>query len=277
MDRPKYVSDAIETSPDGLHVGRYGPFRLHCAYQPIYRYDRGRLVAAAFEGLVRPDRDGQPVAPDAMFENIDSCDRLFIECMCRALHLRNYRNASPADLDLFINVDPSIYESIEVVEREFEFMFSILDKYGLSPGRLVCEIVEKEALDMPSLLRLCAKFRARGARVAIDDFGSGSSSFIRYRELQADVVKVDGAIFRGLSADRGGRQLLGDLMRCFRQDGATLLIEGIETTEQLRVGFEMGATLFQGFGLARPHRLPNAFPDVAALDLQPRRTELAMP
>ena len=259
MERPRYVSDAISVSPSGLHTGSYGPFTLHAAYQPIFACGPPGLSLAAFEGLVRPALGERFVAPGALFAETDRGDRLFVECMCRALHLRNYQLASPARLNLFINVNPAIYESVEVIEREFDFMFSILHRYGLEGSRLVCELVEEEALSNPVLARLCARFRAGGARIAIDDFGTGKSGVERYRALQPELVKVDGEMFRGMAGSAGGRRMLASLARTFLADGTTILVEGIETAEQQRVAADIGATLMQGFGLAPPKLLPHDF------------------
>jgi EAL domain-containing protein (putative c-di-GMP-specific phosphodiesterase class I) len=259
MQRPKYVSDAIETSPEGLHVGRYGAFTLYAAYQPIFRVTGDALHLHAYEGLIRPRLDGTPVPPRQLFDTVDDGDQLFVECMCRALHLRNYLNGIPNGCDLFINVNPAIYESIEVIEREFEFMFSILEKYGLSPDRLVCELVEEDALSNEVLARLCAKFRARGCRIALDDFGSGHSSMARFRELKPEVVKVDGTMFRDLARTAGGRGLLKSIARTFHGEATQILVEGIEEQCHLDLAIEIGASFVQGYGLAMPHVLPHDF------------------
>jgi EAL domain-containing protein (putative c-di-GMP-specific phosphodiesterase class I) len=266
MQRPKYVSDAIETSPDGLHVGRYGPYALYSAYQPIFRADSHRLALSGFEGLIRPRVDGIQVPPRQLFDEVDAADRLFVECLCRALHLRNYLNAAPYGRDLFINVNPAIYESVKVIEREFEFMFSILDKYGLSADRLVCELVEEEALSDEVLVRLCAKFRAHGCRIALDDFGTGSSGMGRFRVLAPEVVKVDGTMFRDLARTGGGRGMLKAMARTFHGEATQILVEGIEEQHHLDLALELGASFVQGYGLALPRILPYDFHATAGLN-----------
>jgi EAL domain-containing protein (putative c-di-GMP-specific phosphodiesterase class I) len=185
--------------------------------------------------------------------------------MCRALHLRNYRNAGRTPHDLFINVNPAIYESVEVIEREFSFMFSILEQYGLNPHRLVCELVEEEELSTDALVRICGLFRARGARIAMDDFGTGSSGPERYAALRPEVVKIDGMMFRHLATESAGRAILRTLARSLTEQGTELLVEGIETRRQLEVAMGIGATLVQGYGLAAPQLLPYRFaeqPDI---------------
>lgn len=265
MDRPQYVSDAIETTKAGLHIGAYGAYRLLSAYQPIYALGDRDLVLAGYEGLVRPFGDGAPVAPLDFFATVESGDRLFAECMCRALHLRNFRQADPAGGKLFINVNPAIYQSVDVVEREFRFMFSILERYGLTPQHLVCEVLETEALDDHTLARLCGLLRDAGCAIAIDDFGTGKSGMARYRDLSPDLVKLDGGMFRAMAADTARRKLLRKMVRTFVDDGVTVLVEGIETPLHLALVVDLGARLMQGYGLGRPQVLPARFANTLPL------------
>jgi EAL domain-containing protein (putative c-di-GMP-specific phosphodiesterase class I) len=259
MNRPQYVSDAIETSEAGLHVGTYGPYRLYSAYQPIYLRAECDLVLSGFEGLIRPRLHDEPVSPLDFFASIEPQDRLFAECMCRALHLRNFTQAERPEAKLFINLNPAIYESVSVVEREFRFMFSILEKYGLSPGQLVCEIIETEALEDAALVRLCAMLREAGCALAIDDFGTGRSGMARYHLLQPDLVKLDGTMFRDMAADRRRLKLLGKMVETFVRDEVAVLVEGIETPAHLDLAMELGSTYFQGYGLGKAMVLPHAF------------------
>lgn len=259
MDRPQYVSDAIETNEAGLHTGTYGPFRLQSAYQPIYEIRNGALHLFGYEGLVRPFRDAHPVSPLDFFAQVDAGDRLFVECMCRALHLRNYRQAQPGGGQLFINVNPAIYDSVDVVEREFRFMFSILERYGLSPQQLICEVLETEALDDETLRRLCSMLRDAGCTIAIDDFGTGKSGMARYRDLSPDLVKLDGGMFRAMAGDAGQLRILRKMVETFVRDGVIVLVEGVETDAHLLLAQQLGARYVQGFGLGRPLVLSAAF------------------
>ncbi|MEO5806924.1 EAL domain-containing protein [Devosia sp.] len=259
MQRPQDVSDAIATLPSGLHVGKYSDLSLNSAFQPIYGLAADGLQLVAYEGLIRPRRAGQPVSPGELFANIDAPDRLFVESMCRVLHLRNFLQAVPIAEFLFINIDPSTYASIDVVEREFALMFSMLHKYGLSPQMLVCEVIETEALSETAMQRLWDMLRSHGAQLAIDDFGAGRSGIDRYRSMQPDVVKVDGDLFRDMATDPRRIKMLRTMLRTFREDSATVLVEGIETAEQLDIAHHVGATLFQGYYLGKPQILPAGF------------------
>lgn len=264
MDRALDAADAIETTAAGPAVGRYGGFVLHSAFQPIYTAVDDDLILSAYEGLVRPRRDGVPVAPNVLLDAATGADGRFVDSLCRRLHLSNLHLADPQGRDLFFNLDAARYESFGVIEAEFDAMLAALPGLGIKARQLVCEIVEEDASHV-QLLRLRDMLKSTGIRLAMDDFGAGSSSLARYHDLFPDVVKLDGALFRRLAGDALRQKLLKALARTLLLEGATILVEGIETEAQLLVAREMGATLFQGYGLARPAEVPASFPEVLPL------------
>ncbi len=233
---------------------------MFSAYQPIYGLVDGCLHLAAFEGLVRPFLQGAAISPASLFSDVALADRLFIETLCRTLHIANFGMASPGGRLLFININPAIYETVGVVEREFETVFAMLQAHGVPISALVCEMLETEALSGDAMQRLWDMVRDHGAQLAIDDFGAGLSGITRYRQMRPDIVKLDGHLFRDMAADPKRVKMLRSLARTFRQDGATILIEGIETAQQLEIAHHVGATMFQGYYLGRPQMLPASFP-----------------
>lgn len=260
MQRPRYVSDAIEQQPSGLYTGRYGEFCLEPAFQPIVRLSSGKLVLHGFEGLIRPRRNKAPVSPAELFASVDPEDRLFIESMSRAMHIRNYALARPRGRKLYVNINPAMYPDTSAIDREFDFLLSVLPKYGLRPEWIVCEIVETCALTPEILQALARKLVACGFNIALDDFGSEASDIERYFAIRPSIVKLDRDYFNRLSGSAVEMRLLASVMNTFIDNGTAILVEGIETREQLDVAIRLGATLFQGFGIARPHKLPHEFP-----------------
>ena len=106
MDQPQFVDESIVQEPSGVFTGRYGPFILKSACQPIFASHGEGFQQFAFEGLVRPTRDSQAITPLTFFRQVDECDHFFIEFRCRALHLKNAHTLKQPDLCLFINLDP---------------------------------------------------------------------------------------------------------------------------------------------------------------------------
>lgn len=253
MRRPTRVGEAIRQLDNGLQVGRHGAMTLFSAYQPIYRYAANTsLELVGLEGLVRPYVNEISITPSLLFQHTDPEDDLFIECMCQALHIRNYALASSGECDLYVNINTGIYTSVEMAEREFHFMLSQLRKNGLSPRRLVLEVLETAPGHDAMLLWLREFAREFEIRFAMDDFGRGQSNLRRYLQLKPDVVKIDAQLFNeSLRCATRSKQVL-DIIAHVHGDGGQIVIEGIETAAKLAAALELGADLLQGYYLNTP-------------------------
>ena len=192
MQRPEKVQDAIELNSNGQSIGRYGDYILRSAGQPIYQIRQdGKAHLVAYEGLARPELNGLAQQPEPFFESLDNEDRLFIECMCMALHIRSYRNFLPAARQLFVNVNVANFDSIASLEREAFYTLSQLEDNGLRGDQVVFEILETEIYSVEVLIRICEIFKSHNIRFALDDFGTKSSNVERYLKVRPDIVKLD--------------------------------------------------------------------------------------
>lgn len=124
---------------------------------------------------------------------------------------------------------------------------------GITPERLVLEIVESEAIrDHTSFLLAVDAFRTAGLRVAIDDFGAGYAGLTLLAELQPDIIKLDMGLVRGID-HRGPRQAIArGIVRTCLDLGIDLVAEGVETPGELAWCRAEGIELFQGNLIAEP-------------------------
>ncbi|MGN6470747.1 MAG: EAL domain-containing protein [Rhizobiaceae bacterium] len=252
MKRPKRISDAIVADEIGIEYGRYGDFTLKSAYQKIFRREDGLLRPFAVEGLVMPFFDGEAVEPETLFEATPAEDKVFVESMCRTLHLRNYDNIGEPGLVLFFNFDPRINSDFAVTVKELEFIAGRYGEIQLESRLLVCEIIETQEQDIDTLLRITAEMRRHGIRLAIDDFGVGHSNLERVKLIRPNIIKIDGGWFRQIAAVPAAAALFKSFVSGLHDLGAQVLVEGIETPEQLSCAVEAGAEYLQGFLLSRP-------------------------
>jgi EAL domain-containing protein (putative c-di-GMP-specific phosphodiesterase class I) len=252
MKRPKRISDAIVADEIGIEYGRYGDFTLKSAYQKIFRREDGLLRPFTVEGLVMPFFDGEAVEPETLFEATPAEDKVFVESMCRTLHLRNYDNIGEPGLVLFFNFDPRINSDFAVTVKELEFIAGRYGEIQLESRLLVCEIIETQEQDIDTLLRITAEMRRHGIRLAIDDFGVGHSNLERVKLIRPNIIKIDGGWFRQIAAVPAAAALFKSFVSGLHDLGAQVLVEGIETPEQLSCAVEAGADYLQGFLLSRP-------------------------
>lgn len=251
-ERRRNVDDAIFADEIGIEYGVLGDYRLRSAYQPIFAARGGFLVPRAVEALVEPYRFGEAVTPSTFFEALPVDDRLYVETMCRVLHLRNFHNIGAPGLDLFFNYNPQINDHPGRALAELRLMAMHLGELGIDPAMLVCEITEQAAPDDEVLARLVREMRRNGIRIAVDDFGAGHSTAARVTMVEPDIVKIDGAWFGQLCRHAAAEQLFRPLVAALHARNVKVLVEGIENADHLRIALEGGVDLLQGFYLARP-------------------------
>ncbi len=97
-----------------------------------------------------------------------------------------------------------------------------------------------------------ADLRSAGAAVALDDFGAGYSSLSRLRQLDFDVIKVDGSLLVGVPADPAATELLRAALGLAGACRAPVVAEGVESEEQVELLRSWGVTHMQGFLFGHP-------------------------
>jgi EAL domain-containing protein (putative c-di-GMP-specific phosphodiesterase class I) len=242
----------VEQHDDGTSTGVWGPYVLKSAFQPIFALVSEKPVIAAFEGLIRPFRDGVLVPPDLFFPAIDAVDRFHVETLARNLHLLNAGKFLPDNTDLFLNFDPSLFTDRSLADVALRDMRLLMGEADIASERVVCEVTEQRAPSADALRRLVEALRAQGFRIAIDDYGASDSDIARIDEIEPDIVKFDALWTTRLMESDAGVALLSEMVEHFAGRGIVTVFEGIEEDWQLELAEESGAAMVQGFILARP-------------------------
>lgn len=249
----------IVRDDDGTSTGVWGPFTLKTAFQPIFAFSKGKLAIAAFEALVRPFRQGKPVAPPSFFAALPAIDRLSVETLTRSLHLINAGACLPSDATIFINFDPSVFVDRMVADAALCDMRGVLSTSGIDAQRVVCEVTEQRSASQEALHQFVERLRSNGFRIAVDDYGSQDSDINRIRALHPDIVKFDAHWITRLMESGPGFGLLSAMVDIFAKQGIVTVFEGIEENWQLELAEKSGASMVQGYVLARPEIAPTNF------------------
>ncbi|MBX3570480.1 MAG: EAL domain-containing protein [Rhizobiaceae bacterium] len=265
---------------NGTSSGVWGPFVLKSAFQPIFAFHEGRLSIAAFEGLIRPHRDGQPVSPGAFFSALQSIDRLAVETLSRTLHLLNAGACLPRQPAIFVNFDPSVFLDRSIANAALVDMKHVLSDAGVDPRRIVCEVTEQKSKSQEALSTFVGILRGNGFRIAVDDYGAEDSDIERIKSLKPEIVKFDAHWITRLMESGPGFGLLSAMVAIFAERGITTVFEGIEENWQLELAEKSGAAMVQGYVLARPEIAPTsfaAFPTVPFPGVTPTSRRLPPP
>lgn len=138
-------------------------------------------------------------------------------------------------------------------EQFVGFVRECIDRSGVDPSRLVFEITETAAVtNLQRAADLMRTLRTIGCRFALDDFGSGVSSFSYLKHLPSDFVKIDGKLIRHITEDPVEHSIVEALSKVSQAVGLRTVAEHVETKEQLAALERVGINYVQGYYIARP-------------------------
>lgn len=134
-----------------------------------------------------------------------------------------------------------------------DHLLAIMEKCGVSAHKVLFEVKETAVLaDLEIARRELSALQRAGCLVALDDFGAGSASVAYLRDLEFDIVKLDGALTKNIQHCTKSRELLLGIVNLCHAAGALCVAEHIETEEQLTLVRAMGCDMVQGYHLSRP-------------------------
>ncbi|MGM0412953.1 MAG: EAL domain-containing protein, partial [Pseudomonadota bacterium] len=134
-----------------------------------------------------------------------------------------------------------------------------LDGSQVDAERLCFEITETAAVaNLTAASDFIRELRKRGCCVALDDFGSGLSSFAYLKHMPVDLLKIDGAFIRDMPDDATDRAFVESINQIGHIMGMRTVGEFAETPEIVEALREMGVDYAQGFAIGHPAPLPPA-------------------
>jgi diguanylate cyclase (GGDEF)-like protein/PAS domain S-box-containing protein len=224
---------------------------LSLAYQPIVDLHTGRTIK--IEALLRWQHPERGPIPPSTFIPLAEQSGVIVELgrWVLAQACRHLVDLGPEADDIAISVNVSGRQLGD--EDLVEFVRQTLADSGLPPERLILEMTESVLIrDLESGVRMMTRLRGFGVRLAIDDFGTGYSSLSYLSRFPVDFLKIDRAFVATLAQADPDSNLVRTIVEMGRTLGLVTIAEGIEAPEQLARLQSLGATLGQGFLLARP-------------------------
>ncbi len=231
----------------------YGQLIEPCHFGP---QESGGFV----ELLVRMiDEDGELVSPGLFIpaaEHYDlmvAVDRWVIE---------NALLGAWQDLAVNEGVRLSVNLSGQSINDEgfLKFVLDIIDRSSVPPDRINFEITETAVMTHISNARhVVDEVRQRGCTVALDDFGSGLSSFNYLRHFNVDFVKIDGGFVRAMVASEPDRIIVESINDLAHRLGARTIAEFVTDEAVLDSVRAMRVDYAQGFVIGRPEPITSYY------------------
>lgn len=133
------------------------------------------------------------------------------------------------------------------------FLIAALEKADIDYTRLAFEITETAAVDdVKKALHFIHRIREFGCRFALDDFGSGFSTFAYLKNLPIEYLKIDGTLVMNMQNDNVDREMVRAINQVGHIVGAKTIAEFVENDEILQELRLLGVDYAQGYGLQRP-------------------------
>src|SRR6185503_6938077 len=143
-----------------------------------------------------------------------------------------------------------------------------LETYRLDPGRLELEITESLLMQHTrDTMDLLEELNEIGVRLVLDDFGTKYSSLSYLKRLPVHALKVDQSFVRGVPHDTHDAAIATSIIVLAHNLGLTVVVEGVETREQLEFLRERGCDEVQGFLFGTPFVGEDAGVALASSDL----------
>lgn len=141
-------------------------------------------------------------------------------------------------------------------EDLLDYVTALLKKGDIPPDKICFEITETAAIaNLSDAVRFFEALRALGCRFALDDFGSGMSSYAYLKTLPVDFLKIDGVFIRDIAKDPINRAMVQSINEIGQVMGKKTIAEFVEDEEILRVLRQIGVDYAQGYGIGRPRLL----------------------
>ena len=225
--------------------------QLQAWYQPKFNLRSGEVCGV--EVLCRWMHPSKGVLPPALFipvlERCGLMDELLFAQLDQALSLQEQARIQGYPLNMAFNLQTS-----QLVNSQLTYTLKgILARHGTPGSRLTFELTENGLLQAPAAsLENLVRLRMIGCRLSLDDFGAGFSSLQRLCQLPFNEIKLDGEFVRNLEHEPRCAAVIASTLALGNSLGMAVVVEGIETLDQLQRLLAMGCVEGQGYWFARP-------------------------
>ncbi|MGG0716991.1 EAL domain-containing protein [Robertmurraya massiliosenegalensis] len=221
--------------------------------QPITNLTNNHVIG--YEFLLRSETIKNP---ELLFQTASHANQLLeldMKSVFKAIETINSHYTYFKTKLLFINVFPAT-----LMESSFlQGLLNILSKTTIKTNSIVLEINESaNGKNISALKEAICLYKKHGFIIALDDVGKGDSTVMALLEIEPDIVKIDKYFSIDLAKSIKKQKIIKLLVQFIDQD-ATVVLEGIETNDDLKMAKSIGVPFAQGYYLGKPQPLASYF------------------
>jgi EAL domain-containing protein (putative c-di-GMP-specific phosphodiesterase class I) len=240
---------------------------LSTVFQPMFDISGGGCELWAVEALTRGPAGTHFANASVLFDYIRlKQEEVVADKHCIAAAFANAMGVLPPSLPrLSVNIHAG------TIERDHTFpayIESLARAHNIDTSRLIIEIVEQSTyFDSSRVIVALKDLRSFGVRIAIDDLGLGHGNYRLILDAEPEYLKLDRYFVHGCAQDRHRRALIASVQEIARQFDASVIAEGVERLEDLRMLRTMGVPIVQGYLLGVPDTRPQLTVNESLLSL----------
>jgi diguanylate cyclase (GGDEF)-like protein len=232
-----------------------GTAELYLVYQPIVELSTGQIVSA--EALVRWNHPNLGAITPAEFIPVAEESGLIVALgkwvqreACQALAAWRARDPAGAPRTISVNVSRA---ELALGRKLLDQLQAMLEQVGLPAECLQLEITEREVMRNPEMFHeLMRALQGLGIKIAMDDFGTGTSSLGLLRSYPFNTIKIDQSFVKDLTTSRDVLAVIHATINLVENLGMESLAEGVEEPAQVAILQSLGCRYAQGYLFSRP-------------------------
>ncbi|HTP66215.1 MAG TPA: bifunctional diguanylate cyclase/phosphodiesterase [Geobacteraceae bacterium] len=231
-------------------------------FQPVFNTESGSVMG--YEALMRTNLGAPYDRTGELFQKAIRCGCLReLDCACvtTAVRTAHRYNFSAKPVCLFVNICP---ETLMDNGRFIDVCDTLMEALHIPREKIVLEITEESMISNYGFFRQSLeRYRRKGYRIAIDDFGAGYCGLKMLSTIEPHFVKIDRHFIASIDRAIIKYNLVDAIATACHRIGINVVAEGIERAEELSVLQNIGVNYVQGFYLSRPSPEMNEKPNVA--------------
>jgi EAL domain-containing protein (putative c-di-GMP-specific phosphodiesterase class I)/ActR/RegA family two-component response regulator len=256
---PEAAAGSPDEAPAVQEVQRLDEFMagksIRAVLQPVVKLQRGGAPYELFgvEGLARGPASSLLGNPLMFLSYAAHKEQLFeADMICIRAALAEVRRLGRV-VNTFLNVQPRSLSNPEFTDT----LGRAVREAGLGEDNVILELTEQQTIVNPrAFATALQRLRERGFRIALDDYGEGSSNLNLLLNLRPEYLKISGTFCRRLDRDPFKQTLVQSTAEMAARTGIATIMEAVETSEEADVLHRLGIDYGQGFYFLEP--LPGA-------------------
>ena len=196
------------------------------------------------------DKDGSTIPPNSFipaaerFDIMSSVDRWVIGNTLSIMKMKQYH-----DIYFSVNLSGQSLSDLKFMQD----CLHLINYSNINPSHLCFEITETAMIEnLSNAIRSVSTLRGLGCKIALDDFGSGLSSFSYLKNLPVDYLKIDGSLIKDIENDSVNITMVKSIVHIGQSMGLETIAEYVENDAIVNILRDLDIDYVQGYGVAQP-------------------------